>query len=297
MAWSLHGWGIGLEMPDSGFDVDGWLSRICYSGPREPTLSSLRGLVAAHSAALPFENIDPFLGRVPKLDVASLQIKMIAGGRGGYCFEQNAVLRAGLMGLGFRVTSLIARVVIGAAPDAFRPATHMTLRVDLPEGPFLADVGFGHQTPTAPLVLASGLVQPTPHEEMRLQPLGEEFVLEARLVDGWQHLYRFSLRPAPDIDYEVGNWYCATFPSSLFASNLILARSDGEGMRHTMLNGRLTRRRAGEVLEQRLLDDEGLLADALRETFRLNLSDEDVGAVWGRMVARGILGASHPIFG
>jgi N-hydroxyarylamine O-acetyltransferase len=284
-------------MPDSGFDVDGWLSRICYSGPREPTLSSLRGLVAAHSAALPFENIDPFLGRVPKLDVASLQIKMIAGGRGGYCFEQNAVLRAGLMGLGFRVTSLIARVVIGAAPDAFRPATHMTLRVDLPEGPFLADVGFGHQTPTAPLVLASGLVQPTPHEEMRLQPLGEEFVLEARLVDGWQHLYRFSLRPAPDIDYEVGNWYCATFPSSLFASNLILARSDGEGMRHTMLNGRLTRRRAGEVLEQRLLDDEGLLADALRETFRLNLSDEDVGAVWGRMVARGILGASHPIFG
>jgi N-hydroxyarylamine O-acetyltransferase len=284
-------------MPDSEFDVDGWLSRIRYSGPREPTLFSLRGLVAAHSAALPFEDIDPFLGRVPKLDVASLQAKMITGGRGGYCFEQNAVLRAGLMGLGFRVTSLIARVVIGATPDAFRPATHMTLRVDLPEGPCLADVGFGHQTPTAPLVLERGLVQPTPHEEMRLQPLGEEFVLEARLVDGWQHLYRFSLCPAPDIDYEVGNWYCGTFPSSLFTSNLILARSDGEGMRHTMLNGRLITRRAGEVLEQRLLKDEGSFAGVLRETFRLNLSDEEVGAIWESMAERGILGASHPIFG
>jgi N-hydroxyarylamine O-acetyltransferase len=284
-------------MSIGSFDVDGWLLRIGYSGPGEPALSSLRGLVAAHSAALPFENIDPFLGRVPKLDVASLQGKMIAGGRGGYCFEQNAVSRAGLMGLGFRVTSLVARVVIGATPDAFRPATHMTLRVDLPEGAFLADVGFGSHAPTAPLVLEADVVQPTPHETMRLRPLGEEFVLEARLVDGWQHLYRFSLRPAPDIDYEVGNWFCATFPSSLFTSNLILARPDGEGVRHTMLNGRLMTRRAGQVLEQRLLEDEGSLAGALRETFRLNLSDEDVGAIWGRMAERGILGESHPILG
>ncbi|MBV8458653.1 MAG: arylamine N-acetyltransferase, partial [Acetobacteraceae bacterium] len=179
---------------------------------------------------------------MPKLDVASLQTKMITGGRGGYCFEQNAVLRAGLMGLAFRVTSLIARIVIGATPDAFRAATYMTLRVDLPEGPFLADVGFGHQTPTAPLVLETGFVQPTPHEAMRLQPLGEEFVLEARLADGWQHLYRFSLRPAPDIDYEVGNWFCATFPGSPFTSNLILARPDPDGLRHTMLHGRVTTR-------------------------------------------------------
>ena len=284
-------------MSGDGFDLDGWLYRIGYAGPREPALSSLRGLVAAHSTAIPFEDIDPFLGRAPKLDVASLQTKMIAGGRGGYCFEQNTVLRAGLRGLGFQVTSLVARVVVGTTPDAFTPATHMVLRVDLPEGPFLADVGFGNQTPTAPLKLEPGLVQPTPHEAMRLTPAGEEFVLEAMLGGRWQHLYRFALRPAPDIDYEVGNWFCATVPDSLFTANLILARPDRDGMRHTMLNGRVTTRRVGEIVEQRVMEDEGSLAGALRETFQLNLSDEEVRETWRRMVDRGILGASHPIFG
>ncbi len=166
-------------MSDGGFDLDGWLSRIGHAGPGEPGLSTLGDLIAAHSAAIPFENIDPFLGRTPKLDLASLRTKMLAGGLGGYCFEQNTLLRAGLIGLGFRVTSLVARVIIGATRDAFTPATHMLLRVDLPEGPFLADVGFGHQTPTAPLVLQPHLEQPTPHETMRLTPAGEEFVLEA----------------------------------------------------------------------------------------------------------------------
>ena len=38
--------------------------------------------------AISYETIDPLLGHPPKLDVASLQQKMIVGGRGGYCFEQ-----------------------------------------------------------------------------------------------------------------------------------------------------------------------------------------------------------------
>ena len=62
-------------------------------------------------------NIDPFLGRAPKLDVASLQAKMVASRRGGYCFEHNALLRAGLIALGFDVTSLVARVVLGGSTD------------------------------------------------------------------------------------------------------------------------------------------------------------------------------------
>jgi N-hydroxyarylamine O-acetyltransferase len=44
-----------------------------------------------------------------------------------------------------------ARVVRGLDIDAPRPLLHMLLHVDLPEGPFLADVGFGNLAPTAPL--------------------------------------------------------------------------------------------------------------------------------------------------
>jgi N-hydroxyarylamine O-acetyltransferase len=87
--------------------------------------------------------------------------------RGGYCFEQNFLFRAGLRSLGFTVTSLQARVVRGLAIDGPRPMLHMVLRVDLPEGAFLADVGFGNLAPTAPLKLLPDIEQDTPHEVMR----------------------------------------------------------------------------------------------------------------------------------
>ena len=38
-----------LLMDDEGFDQEGWLTRIGYSGPRTPTLETLRALVFAHA--------------------------------------------------------------------------------------------------------------------------------------------------------------------------------------------------------------------------------------------------------
>src|SRR5262245_15869763 len=140
-------------MPDEAFDQDAWLRRIAYGGPRAPTLQTLRALVAAHSASIAYESIDVLLDRPPKLDLASLQEKMIFGRRGGYCFEQNMLFRGGLRSLGYTVTSLQARVVRGLQIDAARPMLHMVLLIELPEGSFLADVGFGNLAPTAPLQL------------------------------------------------------------------------------------------------------------------------------------------------
>ena len=67
------------------------------------------------------------LGRTPRLDLDSLQRKMISGGRGGYCLEQNILFREGLRSLGYKITSLQGRVVRGMAIDAPRPAIHMLL--------------------------------------------------------------------------------------------------------------------------------------------------------------------------
>ena len=92
-----------------------------YNGSRAPTLETLRALVDAHSAAISYESIDVLLDRAPKLDLASLQGKMIGHRRGGYCFEQNMLFRGGLRSLGFDLTSLQARVVRGLAIDAPRP--------------------------------------------------------------------------------------------------------------------------------------------------------------------------------
>jgi arylamine N-acetyltransferase len=77
------------------------------------------------------------------------------------------LFRGGLRSLGYKVTSLQARVVRGLEIDAPRLMLHMVLRIDLPEGQFLADVGFGNLAPTAPLKLSPLIEQATPHEVMR----------------------------------------------------------------------------------------------------------------------------------
>ena len=128
---------------DDGFDLDAYLRRIAYEGPREPSLGTLRAIVAAHSTAIPFENIDVLLKHGVSLDIATLHNKLVQRRRGGYCFEQNTLLAAALRALGFSLVTLAARVVRGM-PEGFATArAHMLLQVDLPEGPFIADVGYG----------------------------------------------------------------------------------------------------------------------------------------------------------
>ena len=63
-------------MTVSSFDQQAWLKRIGYGGPLEPTLSTLRQLIFAHSHAIAYESLDIMLGRTPRLDVGTLQRKM-----------------------------------------------------------------------------------------------------------------------------------------------------------------------------------------------------------------------------
>ena len=99
------------------------------------------------------------------------------------------LFREGLRSLGYKITSLQGRVVRGMAIDAPRPAIHMLLQVDLPEGPYLADVGFGNLAPTS-VLLRPYIEQETPHEPMRFIDVGGELTLQARLRDRWEHIYR-----------------------------------------------------------------------------------------------------------
>jgi N-hydroxyarylamine O-acetyltransferase len=283
-------------MSEVGFDHDAWLTRIGYQGSRAPTLATLRGLVAAHSAAISYESIDVLLDRPPKLDLDSLQRKMIASRRGGYCFEQNFLFRAGLRLLGFDVTSLQARVVRGLAIDAPRPMFHMVLRISLPEGDFLADVGFGNLAPTAPLRLASDLEQDTPHEVMRFIRMGDELTLQSKLGERWEHIYRVVLLPRVDAEYEICNWFAASHPDSPYRANLIAARPGPGKTRVTLFNARLNVRHANGEVERRTLVTPDEYRDVLHDTFGLDLSDADLGLALETVERKGTKGAPHPFF-
>src|SRR5688572_13841276 len=77
---------------DTAFDLDSYFARIGYDGPHVPTLETLRAIQLLHPQAIAFENLNPLLALPVKLDVESLQQKLVRSRRGGYCFEHNGLL-------------------------------------------------------------------------------------------------------------------------------------------------------------------------------------------------------------
>jgi N-hydroxyarylamine O-acetyltransferase len=218
------------------------------------------------------------------LDPESLQAKLIAARRGGYCFEQNGLFLLVLRELGFAVTPLAARVIWMAPADAPRsPLSHMLLKVDLPEGPFLADVGFGGQSPTAPLRLEAGPEQATPHGVYRIVEGPEGgYEVQMRLPDRWQGMYRFRDEVQSERDYEVFNHYTATHPTSRFNQNLIAARVDGE-RRLNLSNDQLTTWRPDGRSEAVRLAGPGEAQSALARDFGIEVSLSELERVWERL--------------
>src|SRR3954470_17046164 len=131
------------SMDNAPLDLDAYRRRIGFDGPLAPTRETLARLIERHAAAIPFENIDVLAGRVPRLDMASLQRKLVAGRRGGYCFEQNTLFLTALQQAGFAVNLREARVRTGVPSDVETARSHMTLCVTLEGAPWHADVGYG----------------------------------------------------------------------------------------------------------------------------------------------------------
>ena len=206
-----------MTTPDS-LNLDAYLERIGYTGPHEASLETLTALHAAHVGSIPFENVDVLLGRPIRLDLASLQAKLVDRRRGGYCFEQNTLFAAVLRHLDYRVTTLEARVRPPGATHIL-PRTHMTLRVDFPDRAVLADVGFGGDGPLGPVRL-DGRVSEQGNNAYRIVEEGTVRVLQIRNADDWRDLYAFTLDEALPIDFEVANHYTSTWPESPFVTTL-----------------------------------------------------------------------------
>jgi N-hydroxyarylamine O-acetyltransferase len=256
----------------SQFDLDAYLDRIGYRDPRMATLDTLQALHALHPAAIPFENLNPLLGWPVPLDVKSLQMKMIAGRRGGWCFEQNTLFRYALEALGFSVTPLAARVLWNTPPEApIGPRSHMLLLVHLKGLPYVADVGFGGNVLTAPLRLEPHAAQATPHESHRLTPVENGFLLEAEVRDEWRPFYRFTLEPQFPSDYEVSSWYLCHHLSSFFRHMLLGARAT-PGARYALRNNSLTIHRR-EQSETKTLADLPALRSCLENDLRVRLPE------------------------
>lgn len=251
-------------------DLDAYCARIGYAGPRGRDFVTLTALHETHVRAIPFENLDIPLGRGIRLDLPSVEEKLVRQRRGGYCFEHNTLFAAALRALGFEVTPLVARVRWQLPADLPTPLTHMLLRVASPDaGPCLADVGFGSMSLVRPIRFELDREQPGGLEPRRVVARGPRFVQQARLGDEWSDVYVFSGDEAPTIDFEVGNWFTSTHPQSRFRLNLIASRA-GEDCRHTLLNRELTTRRRDGRVERRAIETPDELLAVLASHFDLH---------------------------
>jgi N-hydroxyarylamine O-acetyltransferase len=257
-----------------------YFDRIGYSGPsrghQQATSETLHALHRLHPQVIPFENLDALLGRTPRLDLESVFAKLVSARRGGYCYEHNLLFRAVLDTLGFETTGLAARVLWND-PAAITPRTHMMLLVETPDNTWLADVGFGSMTLSAPLLFDTGREQATPHEPFRLDLIERgDFLLQVKLGDAWRPIYRFDLEPQFPADYAMANHYVSTYPESIFVDHLIVARVI-PGQRQTLFDTTLTRRGNTESTgeSKRELTSAAELRGVLQDTFGLALADSD----------------------
>jgi N-hydroxyarylamine O-acetyltransferase len=224
-------------------DVPAYLERVGRREPRRATFDALAGLLRAHVERIPFENLDVLLGRGVRLDLDSLQDKLVRQRRGGYCFEHATLFAAALEALGFQVQRHSARVVI-AAPRMLAPRSHMFLTVALPEGRFVVDPGFGGHTSRTPVPLVPGERVRLDDEEHWMARDGDHWVLRTRTPEREMDLWASTLEHDNPVDFEVSNHYIASHPASGFVNRLMLRAFTPDGRVHVM-NREVTEWRGG----------------------------------------------------
>jgi N-hydroxyarylamine O-acetyltransferase len=229
-------------------DLDAYLKRI---GVTEPTLPALH---TAHATTIPFENLDVFMGGVPKLDLPSIQAKMVHRGRGGYCYEQNLLYSAALERLGYEVTRIVARPRLNT-PE-IRPRTHMMLLVDHEGERLLTDVGWG----------GGGLLEPIPLRENMPVRQGT-----------WFELYAFTEDPQFPMDYVMANHYTASYPDSFFVGRPVLQTNSHDG-RRALVGAELLHAGPEGTREKLTLTRDEILA-ATRDLFGIELTEEETARV------------------
>lgn len=248
-------------------DLDAYFRRIRWGGATNPDFETLAGLLNAHTAHIPFENLDVLLSRPVRLDPPSLEEKMVRSRRGGYCFEHATLFFHVLDALGFQPLRHAARVVL-FTPQNQAPRTHMFLTVTLAGTRYVVDPGFGGQTPRVPLPLdddAAGTDFPTMERQNDFWAL--RVLRDGQSVAAWVS----DLAIEHPVDFELANHFVATHPASPFVNNMMLSAVTPAG-RINLMNRDVTSIVGGKSDSWQLADRRALRA-LLAENFGFDLPE------------------------
>lgn len=232
-------------------DLDAYFERINYTGSRDLTIETLRGIHWQHLLTVPFEDLDVHLTGEILLDPAKIEKKMVTNRRGGYCFENNIYAMWVLRALGFNVTPVLARTRWQNPVDVVNPPTHLILKVLLDGVLWLYDVGFSSMGTPYPLEIETDKEQLTPLETRRIIKCDTGYVHQILLSNEWKDIFIFTLRESYPMDWEVGNYFVYKCPISRFVINLFVSMPTKD-RRYLLFNKTLTTRfqdGSSEVIE------------------------------------------------
>lgn len=234
----------------------------------------------AHVAAIPFENLDIQLGRPTSRALPDIFAKLVARRRGGWCYEQNGLLGWALGQMGFAVTPLAGGVMRVASGDAVL-GNHLALLVELDDGYWLVDAGFGGSLAT-PVRLAAAAHRHAPYD-LSLAQLNDGYWRYEEQADGRPFSFDFRAAPADQTLLDAHHAKLQTAPDSPFVLNLVVQRRHGN--RHVSLRGRvLTELDPDGRTAEILLRDAAALVDTL--AIRFGLDVPEIAAHWPAICER-----------
>jgi N-hydroxyarylamine O-acetyltransferase len=260
-------------------DIDAYLRRVGLDARPPANLEGLKTLHRAHLRSIPYENLDVQFGRPVTIERPAIYEKIVGRHRGGWCYEMNGLFGWALDQLGFKVTRATGAVMREMFGD-ITLRNHLVLRVELDEGLYLADVGFG-DGPVEPICIVEG-------------PFiagGLPFSVE-RLDDDWWRLRNHPSGGAASFDFNLAPVDEALLaakcdeqqyaPYSHFVQNLFCFRFRENGV--IGVRGRVVRTVTPEGHEDRILNS----ADELVQFFdeELDLRDPELASLWPKICAR-----------
>ena len=256
-------------MNESEFDIDAYLRRINHAGEIAPTIKTLKALHHAQFYTIPFENFDIQLGRGINLEPEAIIEKLVHKRRGGYCFELNGLFLMALKAFGFDVRALLARVHITGTPTG---RGHQIELVTIQGKQWIADVGFGADTPRGPIPLELNRPKILDRQKVRLVDADHfGIMLQTLKDDQWIDLYSFDMGHVCPADIDYGNYFTSTHSSSVFTFARVATIPIENGV-VTLFNNTLKRMVAGMENVQELLEGQAYL-DALKIHFGIELDE------------------------
>ncbi len=261
--------------------LDSYFERVSYTGPAEPTREALDGLLRAHALRVPFENLDVQLGRPTSTDPKAAYDKIVRGGRGGWCYEQNGLFGWVLAEIGFdvlRVSAAVMRADRGRIADD----NHLALLVRTvdSDGLLLVDVGFGGSM-IAPIQLREGEYDQQPFRIGLRQLAASQWQFWEDAGDG-EFSFDFVAEAADEAALDRKCRYLQTSPDSSFVQNLVAQVRLPDS--HVTLRGKVFSRASPDGETKRLLESPDELVTTLRDVFGLDVPA--IATLWPRIEQR-----------